>query len=199
MIAHKDYSQYHFEGQHPDEKILLVLHRFWFDILSQFFLIFAIFLVFVISFIIFPSAFPNFNQGISKNILPFFENVLFMIFWIVSYAIWIDYYFDIWIVTDSRIVNIEQNGLFSREISELKLEKIQDITSDIKGIIPTLLNYGDLQVQTAAEQERFLFRKISNPEEVKDLIMSLQKKFEDKEENEFGELIRKKVHHDDIE
>jgi hypothetical protein len=97
-------------------------------------------------------------------------------------------------VTDRRIVIIKQKCLFSRVISELELENIQDITTDIKGIIPTFLNYGNLFVQTAAEMERFVFRNIPNPTEVKDLIMSLQKTAESKEENAFGEMLQKKIH-----
>jgi hypothetical protein len=105
---------------------------------------------------------------------------------------------DVWIVTDQRIINIEQKGLFSRVVSELELENIQDITSDVRGVIATFLNYGDLFVQTAAEKERFIFRNIPDPYKVKDMIMNLQEKVETKEENIFGELIRKKVHKDDI-
>jgi hypothetical protein len=110
----------------------------------------------------------------------------------------VDYYLDVWIVTDQRIVNIEQKGLFGRIVSELELENIQDITTDVKGVIPTFLNYCNLYVQTAAEMERFVFRNIPDPYSVKDMIMNLQKKQEKKEENEFGEMIRKKVHRSDI-
>jgi hypothetical protein len=97
-------------------------------------------------------------------------------------------------VTDRRIVNIEQKGFFSRVVSELELENIQDITTDVRGIIPTFLNYGNLHVQTAAEQERFIFRNIPDPYDVKDIIMNLQKKSEDREEHQFGEMLRKKIH-----
>lgn len=120
-----------------------------------------------------------------------------MLIWIISFLIWIDYYLDVWIITDKRIVNIEQKGLFSRFISELELEKIQDISTDVRGVIPTFLNYGDLQVQTAAEKEKFLFHNIPDPYSVKDMIMKLQKKQEFKEEHQFSELLAKKIHHED--
>lgn len=193
----KDYSRFHFEGQKSNETIILVLHRFWFDILSQFFLILGMLLLFLGSFIYLPIVFPELRSDQSRNLFLFLENLFFILTWIVSFLVWIDYYFDIWIVTDRRIVNIEQKGLFSRRISELELEKIQDITTDVRGVIPTFLNYGDLLVQTAAEQEKFLFHNIPDPYSVKDLIMSLQKKQERKEEHLFSEMIAKKVHHED--
>jgi len=121
-----------------------------------------------------------------------------MVLWMVSFVIWIDYYFDVWIVTDKRIVNIEQKALFSRVVSELELEKIQDITSDVKGVIPTFLNYGDLYVQTAAEMERFVFHNIPDPYAVKDMVMNLHKKKEALEDNQFSDLISKKIRHEEI-
>jgi len=190
----KDYRKFHFDGQKADEQILLVLHRHWFDILSQFFLIFGMLFLLVGSFAFLPMAFPNLRSSNLGNLFLFLENLFFILIWIVSFLIWIDYYFDIWIVTDRRIVNIEQKALFSRCISELELEKVQDITTNVHGMISTFMNYGDLQVQTAAEQERFLFHNIPDPYSVKDLIMNLQKKQERKEENVFTEMIARKVY-----
>jgi len=197
MIAQRDYSRYHFEGQNPDEKILLVLHRHWFDVVSQFLLIFFMLLFFFVTLIGVPLFAPALSEGPAQNLFYFLENLFFMIIWVVSFVIWIDYYFDIWVVTDRRIVNIEQKGLFVREISELHLEKIQDITVDIRGMIPTFLNFGDLLVQTAGKEEKFLFHFIPQPEDVKDLIMSLQKQFEHQEENEFSDMLSKKIRHED--
>lgn len=194
----KDFNKYHFEGQKEGEQILLVLHRHWFNILSQFMLIFAMIFLLIGSFAYLPLVFPALSQGENRKLFLFLENIFFMFTWIISFLIWIDYYFDVWIVTDRRIVNIEQKGLFSRAVSELELEKIQDITTDVRGIIPTFLNFGDLQVQTAAEQERFLFRSVPDPYNVKNLIMNLQKKFESKEEEQFGEMLREKIHKDGI-
>jgi hypothetical protein len=53
-------------------------------------------------------------------------------------------------------------------------------------------------VQTAAEQERFLFHNIPDPYDVKNLIMNLQKKFESQEEEQFGEMLERKIHKEDI-
>jgi uncharacterized membrane protein YdbT with pleckstrin-like domain len=193
----RDYSKFHFTGQKSDEQILLVLHRYWFDILSQFLLVFGMIFLLVGSFAFLPMVFPNLQNSSLESLFFFLENLFFILIWVVSSLIWIDYYFDVWIVTDRRIVNIEQKALFSRCTSELELEKIQDITTNVHGVLPTFLNYGDLLVQTAAEQEKFLFHNISDPYSVKDLIMSLQKKQEREEEHVFSEMIAKKVHHED--
>ncbi|MFA6047366.1 MAG: PH domain-containing protein [Parcubacteria group bacterium] len=193
----KDFTKYHFKGQEDREKVLLVLHRHWFDILSQFLVMIGMLFLLFGSFIILPIVFPAISEGANHNLFLFLENLFFMLTWIMLFLIWVDYYFDVWIVTDNRIVNIDQKGLFSREVSELELDKIQDITTDVKGVIPTFLNFGDLQVQTAAEEERFLFHNIPDPYDVKNIIMNLHKNSEKKIENEFGNMLKEKVLHED--
>ena len=109
---------------------------------------------------------------------------------ILFFILWIDFYLDAWIVTNERIINISQKGFFNRDISELKLTKIQDVTSEIVGVIPTILGYGNIYVQTAAEVERFTFYQIPNPNEVKNTIVQLQEKERKSEEVEMGQAIR---------
>jgi len=75
----------------------------------------------------------------------------------------------------------------------LKLTKIQDVTSEIVGVIPTLLSYGNIYVQTAAEKERFVFYQIPSPNEVKNQIVRLQEKERHQEERELGQAIRGKL------
>ena len=90
-----------------------------------------------------------------------------------TFTNFIDYYLDVWIVTNMRIINIEQKGLFSRVISEKDLDIMQDVTSDISGFLPTLLEYGDVFIQTAAETERFIFKQVPFAGEVSRRISNL--------------------------
>lgn len=188
------FTRYHFKGQKAGEEILTVLHRHWFDVLSQFFIVFLMLILFLGSYGLSFFYYDSLANPELVILFAFIRNLFFILIWLTFFVIWIDYYFDVWIVTNERIINIEQKGLFSKIVSELELEKIQDVTTDVKGIIPTFLNYGDLIVQTAAEQERFFFHNIPDPYAVKDLVMKLQKKLETREENEFGEMLRKKIH-----
>ena len=97
----------------------------------------------------------------------------YLFIWLFFFHAFVDYYLDIWIVTDRRIVNIEQKGLFAREVSEQKLFRIQDVTSELKGIIPTFLNFGTVYIQTAAEEPRFVFKQIPDPGRVAQTIIKL--------------------------
>ncbi len=84
-----------------------------------------------------------------------------------------DYWLDVWIVTTERIINTEQFGLFHRVISEMHLRQIQDITSEMTGPLQTFLTFGNVYIQTAAEKERFQFKNIDNPDEIKVLISGM--------------------------
>ena len=177
-----------FEGQDNDEEILFVIHRHWFNIFVQFipFLLglFVVISVFVFFMFVYPEAFA----AIDRRLFVFVESVLLIFLWLFAFLIWIDYYLDVWIITNKRIVNIEQKGLFVRAMSELYLFRVQDTTSEVKGFFPSMLNYGDVFIQSAGEQERFQFHKVPDPYGIKDTIMDMasdthQEELEFMEEN----------------
>ncbi len=74
------------------------------------------------------------------------------------------------VITNQRIVEVEQKGFFDREVSAFRLENIQDITVDIQGIIPSLLDFGDVHIQTASKDRDFKIERAPHPEELKLLI-----------------------------
>jgi len=95
------------------------------------------------------------------------------ILWSLFFVAWTNYYLDVWIVTNERIVDIEQFSLFSRDISEFRMDRIQDLTVDVKGMIPTLLGFGNLHVQTAGMHREFHIMEVPDPYDVKDRIMRI--------------------------
>jgi uncharacterized membrane protein YdbT with pleckstrin-like domain len=105
-------------------------------------------------------------------LISFFSALWSLLIWMKLFAVWTDYYLDIWIVTNRKLVSIDQIGLFNREISTLRMERIQDVTFSINGIVATLLNFGDIHVQTAAEEREFVMRGIAHPDRVKRLILT---------------------------
>jgi len=153
------------------------------------FFVFGLLLLLIGGFLYFPLLFPVLNILPFNSLFIFLENIFAMSIWIIFFLLWVDYYLDVWIVTNLRIVNIEQKGLFSRTVSELELSRIQDVTTEVLGMIPTFLNYGDVFIQTAAEQERFLFRQVPDPYGIKDQIMKLQKQRSVAKTEEFRKIM----------
>ncbi len=167
------YKTCRFEGQDDDEEILFVIHRHWFNILVQFLPLAVGLLAVGGSFLLFGVFFPELLGNVDRALFSFIESTLLIFLWFFGFLVWIDYYLDIWIITNKRIVNIEQRGLFMRSMSEIFLFRIQDTTSEVNGFFPSILGYGDVYIQSAGEQERFLFHKVPNPYDIKDTIMDM--------------------------
>lgn len=166
---------YHFQGQHENEAALHVIHRHWFNLFSHLFIVIFFSCLLLGSLLVLPILFPEMLDAKNWRFFVFVENTFFIFVWIYGFLIWIDYYFDVWIITNERVVNIEQRGLFVREISDLNFSRVQDVTTEVKGIIPTILNYGDVYIQTAGETERFVFRQVGDPYHIKDMIIQLSR------------------------
>ncbi len=90
--------------------------------------------------------------------------------------VWTDYHLDTLIITNNRLISIEQRGLFSREVSSFRLDRVQDVTVEIAGIIPTLLNFGEVHVQTAGEAREFRATYVPQPERVREAISDAHNK-----------------------
>lgn len=166
MLSHK-----HFAGQHDNEIIHHVVHRHWFDIASHFAILGTMSLFLLVSFFI-PSSLTE-SLLFPHAWLVFFQTFFLIFLWLYLFIFWIDYYFDVWIITNERIINIEQKGLFQRIASELHLERVQDVTAEVRGFFPTLLDFGDVIVETAGHEGHFLFRRVPDPYQYKELVMRL--------------------------
>lgn len=163
-----------FEGQLPDEKTLLVLRQHWFKIVNRMAVLAGLALLPFIGGILL-SGFLADNNVTSLYWL--IVAVYLMFIWFrLFYTIFI-YLGNVWIVTDHRIIDAEQYKFFNRTVSELSTVNVQDVTSNIKGFYETLLNFGDIEVQTAAEDKKFLLKSVPNPNSAKDVIMEAHNQF----------------------
>lgn len=127
---------------------------------------------------------PDTLAHLPSALITFFTSLWLLVMWGWFFAVWTAYYLDAWVVTDRRIVNIDQKGLFDREVSTLRMERVQDVTISVEGIIATVLNFGDVSVQTAGETEEFCMKGISNPERIKRVILTNIDKAEDKQQTQ---------------
>jgi len=67
---------------------------------------------------------------------------------IVFLPYWIGWHFSVYIVTNQRLIQINQRGLFHRSMVGLGLSQIQMINYEIAGLQETLLGYGTIMIQT---------------------------------------------------
>lgn len=97
------------------------------------------------------------------------------------FLVWVIYYLNVHIVSDQRIVDIDQMGLLFREVSELNIETIEDVTSQNMGVFGNFLDYGMVYIQTAGAAQRFEFGNVPNPGKIASLILQLYEQHSNKE------------------
>lgn len=187
------YHSHTFRGKREDEEIIIMLRRHWIILLVEFTPLVILLFVLLAENFFMPFLVEFLPIEISPKFFKLVNSFLFMFYWIVVFVVWVDYYLDVWIVTDQRIVNVEQFGLFRREISELDHGKIQDVTTEVHGLIPTLLKFGYVHIQTAGSRTRFEFKQVPNPVLIRTMVMKLQKRAIKREKIKEGELLRGKV------
>lgn len=75
------------------------------------------------------------------------------------------------IVTNENIIQVLRFGLFDKQVSQLNLAKIQDVSVDQNGILPNMFDYGVLEIETAGEVANFRFIHIPQPNIVAKVIL----------------------------
>lgn len=169
----------------PNETVVLFLRRHWIDLLRIFFFSGILFILPLAIAALINLANPELLANVFWGpVLAATLVAYLLVVLVLTCTELTDYWLDVWIVTSERIINTEQHGLFNRVVSEVHLHQIQDITSEQKGLIATFLTFGDVFIQTAAERERFQFKNIDNPDDVKIAISGLAKTCKDKHHHE---------------
>ncbi|MHB8651727.1 MAG: PH domain-containing protein [Minisyncoccota bacterium] len=156
-----------------DEHVIDEIHRHWFIFFGQA----VVFVVFaILPTLLFP--FLGYASGILPGNVTYAALFLFslwvLILWVGIFIAWTTYYLTVLIITNKRIIFVHQFGLFARKISIAPLDRVQDTTGDVEGILSTFLNFGTLEIQTAAEEEEFTISGLPDPSSIKSTISEAQ-------------------------
>lgn len=168
-------SHISFEGMREKEKIIVFTRRHWFVMFSTF--LGGLFMSFLPFIIIILGAKYLIQYNLSSIFTLLWSLYLMSVWYLIFYKLTM-YILDTWIVTNERVIDIMQIRFFSRKVSELHLESIQDISVNTNGVIQSYFNFGNLEIQTAAAAQRFLFEEVPNPLDIKDKIMEAANQFE---------------------
>lgn len=166
-----------FPGQRPEEKVQIVIRRHEIILLPAVISV-AMLAIFpqIFYMLIAPSMMPFLLEAPYRDIFFLATTVYYGFLWIGSFVAWSDYYLDIWILTDQRIIDVEQKGFFHRVVSEVDLKRVQDISSSVTGLIPSFFGFGNIMIQTAAEMNKFTMENIPHPVTIRRQITELAKK-----------------------
>ncbi|MBZ1348853.1 MAG: PH domain-containing protein [Candidatus Liptonbacteria bacterium] len=160
-----------------DEKIIIEQRRHWIVVLYQSFaLIAAIIVPLLIIFSL--SAIEPIQVLFFGNIKSITGLLFILISWkfcifTIFFIVWTNYYLDVIVVTNKRLIDVEQRGLFARDQTSIPIKNIQDIKIEIIGFLPSLLKFGHIHVQTAGQIKELLIKNLPNPIKIKDIILNL--------------------------
>ncbi|MBI3232362.1 MAG: hypothetical protein HYZ51_04780 [Candidatus Doudnabacteria bacterium] len=162
-----------FPSQAEDETIHIVVRQHWVVLLKKL----IIWFIFAAALVLFRRFGESYLPGLFESevgaVTQLFVQVYTLFLTLSLFLIWLIYYLNVQIITDRRIVDIDQVGLFHHEVSELHIENIEDVTSDVSGVLGTIFNYGDVFVQTAGTVDRFEFSDVPSPGAINKLILDL--------------------------
>jgi len=165
-----------FQGEDADEEIILLMRAHIVTNVKWFLITLALL------------AFPLILAPLvgSLNFLGFSgagTGIVALIFWylaIFTYAFinFLYWYFNVYIVTNERVVDIDWYSILYHKTSSTRISKIQDVSVTRVGVFAGVFDYGDIHIQTAAEEANFEFAAVPHPELVKDKLEELMEEEE---------------------
>lgn len=143
-----------FEGQREGEEVIYVFRRHILTAVKGF-----LWLVIVTALGVIPSfIWPDNSQMFWVWLIFFGVGILG-----AAYS-WMLWYFSFYIVTNQRLRQTRQKGLFNRSVVDLELSKIMNMSYGVHGMFATLFNYGSILIQTEAGD--LILSMVSHPETV---------------------------------
>jgi len=163
---------FNFEERDNQEEILVVARPHWITNLSW---------ILISILMILAPALLKFIP-IIKDIPTKYSSLGILVWFLLTFAIifenFLSWYFDVFIITDKRVIDIDFNNLLDKKFSEAKLSMIQDVTSRVSGLGQTMFNYGTIHIQTAAEISYITFDKVPHPEKIIKILQLLREEKE---------------------
>jgi len=155
-MAHK-----YFEDQFDDEEVLFVFRKHPVVMRRGLVLsMLAILLGTVPS--LFNPAYSTYFIGLGVGVV---AGTLVMLPW------WITWYFSVFIVTDQRLIQITQKGLFNRSVIDMRLNQIQMVNYQVAGLQETLLGFGTIMMQTFVGD--LVIREIHHPAAIQKKLLEI--------------------------
>lgn len=156
-----------FLGKEQDENVVLIIRTHWVLYLPYIFASIAILCLPLLLTL----AIPQLSENIS----------LCVSFWIISLLIsfsilvysFVRWFYNVNIITDQRVIDLDFTSALSHTSSEARLERIEDVTHKQIGILSSIFDIGTVYIQTAGAKAEIEFNNIPRPGEVQDILYDL--------------------------
>jgi len=143
-----------FDGQRDGEELLFVFRRHVIAMRKGFYMLLIPFAI---------SAIPPliWQTNLELFFLPIAGLILGLILFSYHFIMW---YFTVYIVTNQRIRQVTQRGFFGKDVVELRLSKIQNISYNIRGFSGEIFGFGTIIIQTVVGD--LVINKVEHPDRI---------------------------------
>jgi hypothetical protein len=159
-----------FDRKEREEEIIMIMRRHWVAYLPHVVLAIAVLMIAIVLLIISSNA-PNI-YGKSTIYLGLFAASLVVSINIIVTAL-IQWYYNISIITDKRILSLKVSGIFGHSYTEILWKKIQDVSHDSIGVLSSIFDIGNIYLDTAGEGVDLTLKFASEPRNKQETINSL--------------------------
>lgn len=142
-----------------NEKLIFTLHRHWIILVFHFLYFIALFATSVVILRYQESIIALFGSGFFWWGISLYW-IIFLTFMLLN---WINDELDLFIITDSRIISIDQISALSRSVSECSLDRVQEVNAHTAGILQTIFGFWDVHIRTASETSNMVIQFAPNP------------------------------------
>ncbi len=119
---------------------------------------------------------------VSFNILPALSlglGIILTLFWYAgvftySFLNFLYWFFNVYIVTDERIIDVDWYSVVNRDMKFADLTSIQDVTAGQFGVLAGVFDFGDVKIETAGTEPNISFAKVPHPQIVSKKIQELR-------------------------
>jgi uncharacterized membrane protein YdbT with pleckstrin-like domain len=156
LMVKKDTSdeQLDFDGQRDGEQLLFVFRRHMISMRKGFYMLLIPFALLSIPPLIW-------QTNLELFLLPIVGLVIGLMLFSYHFIMW---YFTVYIVTDQRLRQITQKGFFGKNVVELRLSKIQNISYNVPGLSGEIFGYGTIVIQTLVGD--LVIHKVEHPDKI---------------------------------
>lgn len=150
-----------FQTEDPNERVLLFLKKHFITnvpwIATTFFLLFLPLLI-TVAFRLAQSPFT-----LPDQFLTVFSLFYYLLVFAYAFVNFITWFYNILLVTEKRIVDIDFSDIVYHDVAETKLSLVEDVNYTQTGFIRTFFNYGDVFIQTAGGKENIEALAVPKP------------------------------------
>ena len=101
-----------------------------------------------------------------------------------------DWYFDTWLVTNKGIIVCAWNGFFDKEFSRIEYHTIEEVSYNMKGVMPTILGFGEITIARFGSEKVTSMKKALSPKKATKHILECQGKFMESKSRRDHEVLK---------